>query len=81
MLRVVDRIIKNQIINLILLTWVEAWGSRYNKKVKNLNYKKYAFAIKKILKKHNAKIIFEPGRSIIGSSYTNFKNNLYQVSI
>ena len=43
-------------------------GITYGKKVKNLNYKKYAAAIKKVLKKHKAKIIFEPGRSIIGNT-------------
>ena len=42
-------------------------GISYNKQVKNLNYKKYAVAIKNF-KKHNAKIIFEPGRSIIGNT-------------
>ena len=31
------------------------------------NYKKYNIAIKKILKKHKSKIIFEPGRSIVGN--------------
>ena len=35
--------------------------------IKNLNYKKYNQAIKKFLKKHKSKIIFEPGRSIIGN--------------
>ena len=43
-------------------------GISYNKKVKNLNYKKYLTAIKRILKKYKAKIIFEPGRSIIGNA-------------
>ena len=44
------------------------WGIPYNKKSKTLNYKKYAFAIKKILKNYKSKIIFEPGRSIIGNT-------------
>ena len=43
-------------------------GIPYNKKSKSLNYKKYVFAIKKILKKHKSKVIFEPGRSIIGNA-------------
>ena len=43
-------------------------GISYDNEAKKLNYKKYTLAIKKFLKKHNSKIIFEPGRSIIGST-------------
>ena len=43
-------------------------GIAYNDTIKKLNYKKYNAAIKNFLKKHNAKIIFEPGRSIIGNT-------------
>ena len=43
-------------------------GIQYNDKNKKLNYKKYNTAIKKFLKKHKSKIIFEPGRSIIGDT-------------
>ena len=43
-------------------------GISYSNKYKNLNYKKYNFAIKKFLKKYNSKIIFEPGRSIMGNT-------------
>ncbi len=35
---------------------------------KKLNYNKYNNAIKKFLKNNNSKIIFEPGRSIIGNT-------------
>ena len=38
---------------------------RNNKKV--LNLKKYSLSIKKFLKNNNSKIIFEPGRSIVGN--------------
>jgi diaminopimelate decarboxylase len=34
---------------------------------KKLDYKKYNTAIKKFLKNHKSKIIFEPGRSIVGN--------------
>ena len=34
---------------------------------KKLNYKKYNLAVTKFLKKHKTKIIFEPGRSIVGN--------------
>ena len=40
----------------------------YNKKKKELNYKKYAYQIKKFVEKNNVKIIFEPGRSIVGNT-------------
>ena len=43
-------------------------GISYEDDKRKLNYKKYNIAIKKFLKKHNTKIIFEPGRSIIGNS-------------
>ncbi len=42
-------------------------GISYDKKSKKLDYKKYNNAIKKFLKKHKSKIIFEPGRSIVGN--------------
>ena len=41
-------------------------GISYESNKKKLDYKKYNIAIKRFLKKHNSKIIFEPGRSIIG---------------
>ena len=43
-------------------------GIDYDQKAKKLNYKKYNISIKKILKNFRSKIIFEPGRSIIGNS-------------
>ena len=43
-------------------------GINYSDKNKTLNYKKYNIAINNFLKKHKVKIIFEPGRSIIGNT-------------
>jgi len=43
-------------------------GISYRENNKKLNYKKYNNAIKKFLKNHKSKIIFEPGRSIIGNT-------------
>ncbi len=43
-------------------------GINYSDKNKTLNYKKYNTAINNFLKKHRVKIIFEPGRSIIGNT-------------
>ena len=52
-------------------------GIQYEKKTKLFNYKKYNLIIKKFLKKHNVKIIFEPGRSIIANSAVLFSQILY----
>ena len=68
MLKVIDRIIKKSNYKFEFIDLGGGMGISYSKKSKNLNYKKYAAAIKKILKKHKAKIIFEPGRSIIGNA-------------
>ncbi len=43
-------------------------GIKYNKNDEILNYSKYENLINKFLKKNKSKIIFEPGRSIIGSA-------------
>tara|TARA_Y100001935_G_C17277662_1_gene495604 strand:- start:240 stop:1457 length:1218 start_codon:yes stop_codon:yes gene_type:complete len=43
-------------------------GIQYDKSEKALNYVKYLSLIRKFLKKHKCKIIFEPGRSIIGNT-------------
>ena len=43
-------------------------GIQYKKNSRKLNYLKYNKQIKSFLKKNNSKIIFEPGRSIIGNA-------------
>ena len=45
-------------------------GISYNADHKKLNYKRYNKAIKKFLENYKSKIIFEPGRSIIGNTGT-----------
>ena len=52
-------------------------GISYGDKFKKLNYKKYNSAIKNFLIKHNSKIIFEPGRSIIGNTATLITKIIY----
>ena len=52
-------------------------GITYSNKNKKLNYKKYNTAITKFLKKHKVKIIFEPGRSIIGNTGTLVSKIIY----
>ena len=52
-------------------------GISYDKKQKSLDYKKYQFVIKKFLNKYRSKIIFEPGRSIIGNTGTLISKIIY----
>ena len=66
MLGVVDKIIKKTNYNFEFVDLGGGMGISYEKNNKKLNYKKYNIAIKKFLKNQNSKIIFEPGRSIIG---------------
>ena len=67
MLKVVGNIIKktNHIFEYVDLGG--GMGISYEATSKKLNYKKYNIAIKKFLKNNKTKIIFEPGRSIVGN--------------
>ena len=68
MLKVVDKLIKksNHLFEFIDLGG--GMGISYEKNNKKLNFKSYNSLINKFLKKNNCKIIFEPGRSIIGNA-------------
>ncbi|MBD1162124.1 diaminopimelate decarboxylase [Pelagibacterales bacterium SAG-MED12] len=52
-------------------------GISYDNNDKKLNYKRYNIAIKKFLKNNKSKIIFEPGRSIIGDTGTLISKVIY----
>ena len=67
MLKVIDDIIKKSNHNFKYIDLGGGMGISYEKKFKKLNYQKYNIAIKKFLKNHSSKIIFEPGRSIVGN--------------
>ena len=67
MLKVVNRIIKKANYKFEFIDLGGGMGISYDNNNKKLNYKKYSIAIKKILKTHKSKIIFEPGRSIVGN--------------
>jgi diaminopimelate decarboxylase len=67
MLKVVDRIIKKSNYKFEFIDLGGGMGISYEKNNKKLNYQKYNVAIKRFLKNHKSKIIFEPGRSIVGS--------------
>ena len=68
MLKVVDKLIKksNHLFEFIDLGG--GMGISYEKNNKKLNFKIYSSLINNFLKKNNCKIIFEPGRSIIGNA-------------
>ena len=68
MLKVVSKIINKTNYKFEFIDLGGGMGISYNVDNKKLNYKKYNIAIQKFLKKHNSKIIFEPGRSIIGNT-------------
>ena len=67
MLKVVDKIIKKSNHKFEFIDLGGGMGISYEKNNKKLNYQKYNIAIKKFLTNHNSKIIFEPGRSIVGN--------------
>ena len=52
-------------------------GISYNKDKKKLNYQRYNVAIQKFLKNYRSKIIFEPGRSIVGNTGTLLSKVIY----
>ena len=68
MLKVVDAVIKKTNHEFEFIDLGGGMGISYNDKIKKLNYKKYSAVVKNFLKNHKSKIIFEPGRSIIGNT-------------
>ena len=68
MLKVIDKIITKTKYKFEFIDLGGGMGISYEDNSKKLDYKKYNISIKKFLKKHPSKIIFEPGRSIIGNT-------------
>ena len=68
MLKAVSKILNNSNYKFKFIDLGGGMGITYTDKNKKLNYRKYNSAILKFLKKHPVKIIFEPGRSIIGNT-------------
>ncbi len=68
MLKVLDKIIKKTHYHFKYVDLGGGMGINYENNNKNLDLKKYSSSIKRFIKKHNSKIIFEPGRSIIGNT-------------
>ena len=68
MLKVVDKIIRKSKYKFEYIDLGGGMGIDYDHNNSKLNLEKYSLNIKKFIKTHKVKIIFEPGRSIIGDS-------------
>ena len=68
MLNVVDKLLKTIDYKFEYIDLGGGMGIKYDNERKNLDYKKYSNSILNFKNKHKCKIIFEPGRSIIGSA-------------
>ena len=67
MLKTLDKIIKKSNHSFEYIDLGGGMGIDYENNKKILNLKKYSLCIKKFLKHNDSKIIFEPGRSIVGN--------------
>ena len=67
MLSVLDKLLNSINYKFEYIDLGGGMGIKYDLNSKVLNYKKYSDEVKKFKEKHNCKIIFEPGRSIIGN--------------
>ena len=67
-LSILSKLIKNLDLKLKFVDLGGGFGINYSKKDKLINLKKYSNLVHNFSKKLNFKIIFEPGRSIVGNS-------------
>ncbi len=68
MLKVIDKIIKKSNYKFEYIDLGGGMGIDYNHNNSKLDLRKYSKNIEMFLRKNNSKIIFEPGRSIVGNS-------------
>ncbi len=68
MLSVVSKIIQKSKYKFKYIDLGGGMGIQYGNNLNTLNYFKYNNLIKSFLKKNNSKIVFEPGRSIVGNA-------------
>ena len=68
MLNVVNKIIQQSKYKFKYVDLGGGMGIQYENNLKSLNYSKYKKLIESFLKKNNTKIVFEPGRSIVGNA-------------
>ena len=67
-LSIINKIIKKTRINFKFIDLGGGMGISYTNYEKELNLKRYAGLVNKFIKNKNAKIIFEPGRFIVGNT-------------
>jgi diaminopimelate decarboxylase len=67
-LNIINKIIKKTKINFKFIDLGGGMGISYSDKEKNLDLNQYAKLVNKFIKNKKIKIIFEPGRSIIGNA-------------
>ena len=77
MLKIINRVINKIDYKFEFIDLGGGMGISYDNKTKKLNYKKYNSAVKNFLRNHNSKIIFEPGRSIVGNTGTLISKIIY----
>ena len=77
MLKSITKILKKVNYEFEFIDLGGGMGISYNDYEKKLDYKKYCIAIKKFLNKTQSRIIFEPGRSIIGNTGTLISKIIY----
>ena len=77
MLSALDKVIKKTKIDFKFIDLGGGMGISYSNKEKKLNLKKYSQLVEKFMKNKNAKIIFEPGRVIIGDAGVLISKILY----
>ena len=68
MLNVLQKVINKTKFKFEYIDLGGGMGIAYGNNDKKLNFKKYASSIKKFLRKNASKIIFEPGRTILGNA-------------
>ena len=68
MLKSIQKIIDKTKFNFEYVDLGGGMGINYGENRRNLDYKKYSKQIEKFIEKNKVKIIFEPGRSIIGNA-------------
>ena len=86
-LSVINKLINKTKINFKFIDLGGGMGISYSRKEKPLNLKQYANIVSKFIKNKNSKIIFEPGRFIVGNTailvtkiiYIKKSNNKYFV--
>ena len=77
MLSTLDKLIKRIKIDFKFIDLGGGMGISYSNKEKKLNLKKYSQLVEKFMKNKNAKIIFEPGRVIVGNAGVLISKILY----